>query len=127
MRDRSEVQSLCFSVQMRRTPSGFTLGLDAVGPIGVPIALELAFPRVGALENVSPCLDDTPNIHFLLSGQGHYRHLGDTLTFGPGSADHRWHPFLAPTGFHWPPDEPASRQYVYIPLLTPVSAVLTLA
>ncbi len=127
LRDRANVQSLAFHVTIKQREEIFEIDLQANGPIGVPIAIEFAFPNIGTLNNVISAQDQMNNIHFLASGIGSYTHQNNTLTFGPGNNAHQWHPFLAPTGFYWPPDEPHTHQYVYIPFLTPTSKTFTIA
>lgn len=125
-RDRANIKSLTFNLTLTQQQNTFVIDLNASAPAGVPIAIEFAFPQIGTLNNVTPAQGQIDNIHFLTSGTGSYTHQNNTLTFGPGNHAHQWHPFLAPTGFHWPPDEPASRQYVYIPFLTPTATTLTI-
>jgi len=127
LRDRANVQSLTFNVTIKQHEETFEIDLNANGPKGVPIAIEFAFPKTGTLSNVSPAQDHLNNIHFLTSGTGSYTHQNNTLIFGPGNHAHQWHPFLTPTGFHWPPDEPNTCQYVYIPFLTPTATIITIA
>ncbi|GAA4394567.1 hypothetical protein GCM10023187_00540 [Nibrella viscosa] len=87
-RRQSEVQRLDSNVTITEADGGLTIQIDMSGTDGVPVALELIFRSGGTLAGVSshPMRDKA----FLFNeASGTYTLQGDTITFGPGRAEHK--------------------------------------
>jgi len=118
-RARSNVQALESVVEIAETNGAFELAVAVTGTDDVPVAVELAFRRGGQLHGVEavPKIDDA----FLLrEGTGRYTFDGNTITFGPGRAEHTWTQLRGALP-KW------DGQSVYLTGFTPFRMVLTIA
>jgi hypothetical protein len=118
-RVRSNIQHLESRVIVSEKNGTFTLAISLHGTADVPVALELAFRAGGTLRGVEPVagIKDA----FLLSGAGGSYAVGDdTITFGPGRAEHRYTQLRGALP-KW------EGQSVYLTGFTPFDLTLTLA
>jgi hypothetical protein len=118
-RARSNVQALESVVEIAETNGAFEFAVALTGTNDVPVAVELAFRRGGQLHGVEavPKIDDA----FLLrEGTGRYTFDGNTITFGPGRAEHTWTQLRGALP-KW------DGQSVYLTGFTPFRMVLTIA
>lgn len=88
-REQSNIRHLTSRAVVAEDGGRFRLALDITGTAGVPVAVELAFRHGGRLEGVEPVAGVT-DAHLLKSGSGRYTAGDDTITFGPGQAEHTW-------------------------------------
>jgi hypothetical protein len=88
-RGRSNVQTLESLVEVSETHGGFGLAIAIAGTDNVPVAVELAFRRGGQLQGVE-ALAELEHAFLLREGFGRYTFDGNTITFGPGRAEHTW-------------------------------------
>ena len=88
-RAQSEVQQLTARAVVSEDAGRFRIAIELDGTDGVPVAVELAFRHGGRLEGVVP-VKDIADAHLLKSGKGRYIVGEDTISFGPGRADHTW-------------------------------------
>ncbi|GAA4455180.1 hypothetical protein GCM10023189_22720 [Nibrella saemangeumensis] len=87
-RRQSEVQRLDSKVTLTETADGMEVQIALTGTDGVPVALELIFRPGGSFTGVLP--HPTRDKAFLLKeSAGTYAFQGDTITFGPGLAQHK--------------------------------------
>ena len=86
-RKQSEIQYLKTQMTIRETQSGLDVSLHITGTEGVPVALELIFRPGGIFAGVEK--HPTRANAYLLSGSGTYTVQGQTITFGPGLAQHK--------------------------------------
>jgi hypothetical protein len=88
-RGRSNVQALDTVVTVEERDGGLVVDVVIEGTANVPTALELAFRRGGRLEGVDP-VPGIADAFLLRAGTGRYTSGSDTITFGPGRAEHTW-------------------------------------
>ncbi len=88
-RQRSNVQALDTVVTVEERDGGLVVGVSVEGTTDVPTAVELAFRRGGQLDGVEP-VPGVADAFLLRGGTGRYRAGSDTITFGPGRAEHTW-------------------------------------
>jgi hypothetical protein len=85
----SEVQELHAVVFIRESAGGVRLGVDVSGTANVPVTLEMVFRAGGELSGVTP-VPGIPEAYLLAAGTGEYARGADRITFGPGTAGHRY-------------------------------------
>ncbi|MDR3792476.1 MAG: hypothetical protein P4L03_03755 [Terracidiphilus sp.] len=125
-RTTSNVQSLSQKVTVTENNGSFDLDFEISGHDRVPITIELAFRHEGSFEGTEPGRSH-PNLTFLRQGLGRFTVGTDTITFGPGQADHelvRMEP--APADTHYGNPQPALDR-VYITAFTPFRKTLTIS
>jgi hypothetical protein len=85
-RKKSNVQVLETTLTIHERNGGFELEMDVSGPEQVEVVLELCFRKGGTLDHV---ISAGNTEDFLLEqGSGTYQVENDTISFGPGKADH---------------------------------------
>ena len=88
-RRQSEIQYLTSTARIRETDNGVECDIEITGTDGVPVSVELIFREGGEFKNVVP-LSNEKDAYFLETAEvGSYTLKNDTLTFGPGLAEHR--------------------------------------
>lgn len=88
-RKQSEIQYLTSAVRVRETSDGVECTLEITGTDGVPVSVELIFREGGAFQHVV-ALPAEKDIYLLKTAEvGTYTLQNDTLTFGPGLAEHK--------------------------------------
>lgn len=85
-REKSNIQVLETNIEIQERKSGFEMEIEVSGPKQVEVVLELCFRAGGTLENVISA--DSSEDYFLQDGYGTYQLENDTISFGPGKADH---------------------------------------
>lgn len=88
-REQSNIRHLTSRAVVAEEGGRFRLTLDITGTAGVPVAVELAFRHGGRLEGVEP-VAGVADAHLLKAGTGRFTAGDDTITFGPGQAEHTW-------------------------------------
>ncbi len=88
-RPQSEVQQLRQTVTTTEKSGSFEIAIEVGGCDQVPVAIELAFRKVGRLVGVET-LEGIPDAHILRGETGTYEAAGERIRFGPGRAEHRW-------------------------------------
>jgi len=88
-REQSEVQKLESVITIEEKSGDFSIGIEIKGTDNVPVALELGFREGGVLQGVTP-VADIPDAWLLAQGQLQYSFQGDTISIGPGHAEHQW-------------------------------------
>ena len=88
-RKQSEVQYLTSSVRIRETSNGVECDIEITGTDRVPVAVELIFREGGTFTNVIPVTSEKDTYLLKTSETGTYTFQNDTLTFGPGLAEHK--------------------------------------
>ena len=88
-REQSEVQKLHTTVTITENSGRFDININISGTDHVPVALELAFREGGKLEGVEP-VEGVENGFLLPQGSVKYSHNGNTISVGPGRAEHKW-------------------------------------
>jgi hypothetical protein len=88
-RQRSNVQALDTVVTVEEQDGGLVVSVTIEGTADVPTAVELAFRRGGQLEGVE-AVPGVADAFLLREGTGRYRAGSETITFGPGQAEHTW-------------------------------------
>ncbi len=88
-RPQSEIQKLLTEVRIREAGKGFQIDISILGTDRVPVAIELAFRKEGALEGVI-AMEDTPDAYLLEDGFGTIQNGKYKIRFGPGRAEHQW-------------------------------------
>jgi len=88
-RGRSNVQQLDSVVVVREHGGGVEMEVGITGTAEVPVAIELVFRRGGQLDGVES-VPGTADAFLLRGSAGRYTFGGQTITFGPGRADHTW-------------------------------------
>lgn len=86
-RQQSEVMTLKSQVIVREDDGRFRLTFDIRGTAGVPVAVELAFRKGGALSGVRQV---GPERYLLQGVEGMYELDGNKIYFGPGQESHAW-------------------------------------
>ena len=86
-RKQSEIQRLETKITIREKTGGLEAQIQMTGTDNVPVALELIFRPGGTLTGVSKH-PGRPNA-YLLSESGSYMVQNNTITFGPGLAQHK--------------------------------------
>ncbi|MDR3791776.1 MAG: hypothetical protein P4L03_00205 [Terracidiphilus sp.] len=122
----SNVQSLSQKVTVTENNGAFNLDFEIGGHDRVPIVIELAFRHEGSFTGAEPGRS-RPSLAFLRQGLGRFTAGSDTITFGPGQADHeqvRMEP--APVDAHSEGPQPALYR-VYITAYTPFRKTLTIS
>ncbi|HVU47917.1 MAG TPA: hypothetical protein VHD85_17425 [Terracidiphilus sp.] len=124
-RPMSNIQTLEQNVTVTENAGAFELAFDVGGHDRVPVAIELTFRQGGELEGVEPGAA-RPNLSLLRQGTGHFRVGNDTITFGPGQADHEMIRMeaIVPAGHE---GASPSGHRVYITGFTPFRKTLTIA
>lgn len=89
MRARSNIQTLESVATITERNGAFDVKLEITGTDHVPVAIELAFRHGGQLRGVEP-VASVKDAFLLRSGMGQYQFAGQTISFGPGRADHTW-------------------------------------
>jgi hypothetical protein len=85
----SELQTLIYKVEMAESDGKATLDIAIEGTDHVPVSIELSCRTGGELQGVTPD-KNLSGAYFLESGYGKYTVGKDSITFGPGIADHKW-------------------------------------
>ncbi|MBP8257921.1 MAG: hypothetical protein KAX37_11400, partial [Opitutaceae bacterium] len=88
-RAQSNIQHLMARAVVREESGRFSIELELSGTRGVPVAVELAFRHGGRLEGVTP-VKDISDAYLLKSGTGRFTVGDDSISFGPGQAEHTW-------------------------------------
>ena len=88
-REKSEVQVLDAAVTLKEDQGKFEISIQIKGTDNVPVAVELGFREGGNLQGVIP-IPEIPDAYLLEAGEGKYTFEDQTITFGPGKAEHRW-------------------------------------
>lgn len=88
-RGRSNVQTLDSVVTVEERDGGLVVDVTIEGTANVPAAIELAFRRGGRVEGVEP-VPGIDEAFLLRAGTGRYTSGSETITFGPGRAEHTW-------------------------------------
>ena len=88
-RDKSEVQALDTVVTLKEDQGTFAISIQITGTDNVPVAVELGFREGGTLEGVIP-IPQIADAYLLQAGEGKYTYEDQTITFGPGIAEHQW-------------------------------------
>ena len=88
-RPESEIQEFHYEVRIREKDDGFELTIKISGTDNVPVAMELAFRKGGTVSGVRT-VDHTPDTYLLEKGMGQYQYDDQSITFGPGIAEHSW-------------------------------------
>ena len=124
LRRTSDEQSLHTLITIRELSSGgFGLHFLVSGCENVPVAIEINLREGGALAGVSAPRADG-KLYLLESGHCVYENSGDTVRFGPGTADYLWGDELLPTiPRHLAP--PAEGHTVYLTGHTPFDHDMT--
>ncbi|MBN3522026.1 hypothetical protein JYB62_18625 [Algoriphagus lutimaris] len=88
-REQSEIQYLTSTARIRENNDGVECDIEIVGTDNVPVSIELIFREGGEFKNV--VILNAENDSYLLNTDevGTYTQKGDTLTFGPGLAEHK--------------------------------------
>jgi len=89
IRARSNICRLEAVVTVTEQAGRFELEFSLTGTDAVPVAIELAFRRGGALEGVE-AVPGVADAHLLRSGTGRYRLGNDVIEFGPGQVEHTY-------------------------------------
>lgn len=88
-RKQSEVQQLTSSVRVRETNNGVECDIEITGTDRVPVSVELIFREGGAFKNVVPVTSEKDTYLLKTAEAGTFTLQNDTLTFGPGLAQHK--------------------------------------
>ncbi len=88
-REKSEIQRLKSTVDIREVENGFELEVKIEGTDRVPVTLELIFRPGGAFDGVEK-LEEEPYAWLLKEGMGSYTYQEQSIDFGPGTYGHRW-------------------------------------
>lgn len=88
-RPQSEIQYLTSTARIRETSEGVECEIEITGTEGVPVSVELIFREGGEFKNVVPVSAEKDTYLLNTAEVGTYTLKGDTLTFGPGLADHK--------------------------------------
>lgn len=88
-RERSHECALLAVVTIREIRNGFEIKFEAGGTDRVPVVVEFLFRSEGVLQTEGGIVEAN-GTSFLTSGFARYRSGKDSLTIGPGRADHRW-------------------------------------
>jgi hypothetical protein len=88
-RPQSEVQKLTSLVRVRETSNGMECDIEIKGTDGVPVSMELIFREGGIFKNVEPVTSEKDTYLLKTAEAGTYTLQNDTLTFGPGRAEHK--------------------------------------
>lgn len=88
-RPMSELQTLNYRVEIAESNGKASIDIEIEGTPYVPVSIEMSFRRGGELKGVTrdKHLEDA---YFLESGHGQYTLGNDSISFGPGLADHKW-------------------------------------
>lgn len=88
-RKQSEVQQLTSSVRVRETSNGVECDIEITGTDRVPVSVELIFREGGEFKNLAPVTSEKDTYLLKTDEVGSYTLQNDTLTFGPGLAQHK--------------------------------------
>ena len=88
-RAQSEVQHLTSTVRVREISDGMECDIEITGTDRVPVSVELIFREGGDFKNVLPVTSEKDTYLLKTAEAGTYTLQGDTLTFGPGLAEHK--------------------------------------
>ncbi|MBD3274111.1 MAG: twin-arginine translocation signal domain-containing protein [Candidatus Marinimicrobia bacterium] len=110
-RERTGLQTLNQTISITETDGNVTMEIEVDGTAHVPLAVEMSFRDGGELSGTIPD-EFVEHSYFLKSGMGTYTVGDDTITFGPGIAEHYW----SQTHMSLPKQD---GQSVYITGLTP--------
>jgi hypothetical protein len=86
---KSEVQTMKYQVKISENEGSVAVEIEIDGTPYVPVSLELSFRPGGELSGVAPD-KNLEDAYFLEEGMGQYKVGSDTITFGPGVAEHKW-------------------------------------
>lgn len=89
LRERSHHCSLHAVVTIREIRNGFEIDFESSGTDKVPVVVEFLFRSEGVLQAEGGIVEAN-GTSFLVSGSARYRSGKESLTIGPGRADHRW-------------------------------------
>jgi hypothetical protein len=88
-RKQSEIQHLTSTARIRESSDGVECEIEITGTDGVPVSVELIFREGGEFKNVV-ALSSEKDAYLLKTAEvGTYTLKDDTLTFGPGLAEHK--------------------------------------
>jgi len=86
-RTQSEIQRLNTVITIKETNNGLEVDIDISGTDHVPVSLELVFRPGGVFSGLE---EVTPNQTYVLKGnEGKYSVENQSISFGPGKAEHR--------------------------------------
>jgi hypothetical protein len=86
-RTQSEIQKLNTVITIKETNNGLEVDIDITGTDHVPVSLELVFRPGGQFSGLE---EVTPNQTYVLKGkEGKYSVDNQSISFGPGKAEHR--------------------------------------
>jgi hypothetical protein len=86
-RTQSEIQKLNTVITIKETKNGLEVDIDISGTDHVPVSLELVFRPGGVFAGLE---EITPNQTYVLKGkEGKYSVDNQSISFGPGKAEHR--------------------------------------
>jgi len=88
-REQSEIQYLTSTARIRETSDGVECDIEITGTDGVPVSVELIFREGGEFKNVVPVSAEKDTYLLKTAEVGMYTLKNDTLTFGPGLAEHK--------------------------------------
>ncbi|MPR34836.1 hypothetical protein [Salmonirosea aquatica] len=88
-RKQSEVQHLTSTVRIREISDGVECDIEITGTDGVPVSVELIFREGGSFKNVIPVTSEKDTYLLKTAEVGTYTLQNNTLTFGPGLAQHK--------------------------------------
>jgi hypothetical protein len=86
-RTQSEIQRLNTVITIKETNNGLEVDIDITGTDHVPVSLELVFRPGGVFSGLEEVI---PNQTYVLKGkEGKYSVENQSISFGPGKAEHR--------------------------------------
>ncbi len=88
-RERTGLQTMNYIISIAENEGKVTMDITVEGTDHVPLAMEMSFREGGELTGTIPD-EHVENSWFLESGTGTYTTDQDTITFGPGIAEHKW-------------------------------------
>ena len=88
-RKQSEIQRLTSRVRVREMGNGVECDIEITGTDSVPVSMELIFREGGEFKNVEPVTADKDTYLLKTAEEGTFTLKNDTLTFGPGLAQHK--------------------------------------
>ncbi len=88
-REQSEVQELDSTITLKESQGTFEIHIQIEGTDNVPVAVELGFRKGGELLGATP-IPEVLDAYLLKEGEILYTKDGQTITVGPGKAEHQW-------------------------------------
>jgi hypothetical protein len=88
-RKQSEIQYLTSTARIRESSDGVECEIEITGTDGVPVSVELIFREGGEFKNVLALSAEKDTYLLKTAEVGTYTLKNDTLTFGPGLAEHK--------------------------------------